>query len=295
MLSTSRRLLASTASRCLSTSASGAITVNEDLPNVYHVKLNRPTKLNTFTLDMWKELKVVIDGLGEEPKCRSIIVSGEGKSFCAGIDLAAGMSNIINIFKNDDLDIGRKARSLRRILTIIQDSLTSLEKCPKPVIAAVHSHCLGAGIDLITSADIRYASQDVTFSIKEVDIGLAADIGTLNRIQKVVGNDSWTREVCFTARDFGADEALKYGLVSRIFDSQEHLLEKSLEVAALIAAKSPIAVQGTKETLNYARDHSTHDSLNFVKTWNMSQLLSTDLVNSATAALKKEKATYANV
>ncbi|KAF1766789.1 hypothetical protein GCK72_006747 [Caenorhabditis remanei] len=300
MLST-RRLLPSItnfAHRSLSTTSilkSTDISVKEERPHVYNVKLNRPAKLNTFTMDMWREFKKAIDGLAEDPKCRSIIISGEGKAFCAGIDLAAGLSNIIQVIQDDSIEIGRKGRAVRRFIGEIQDCFTALEKCPKPIIAAVHSHCLGAGIDLITACDIRIASQDANFSIREVDIGLAADIGTLNRIQKVVGNDSWTREIALTARDFGADEAHRYGLISRICDDRQSLLENSIELAARIAEKSPIAVQGTKETLNYARDHSTEDSLNFIKTWNMSQLLSTDLMNSALAAMNKQKATYEDV
>ncbi|CAL2033292.1 unnamed protein product [Caenorhabditis brenneri] len=300
MLSTSRFFpsFSSITNRALSTTSalkSTDISVKEERPYVYNVKLNRPAKLNTFTMEMWREFKKAIDGLADDPKCRSIIITGEGKSFCAGIDLAAGLSDIIRVIQDDSVEIGRKGRAVRRFIGEIQDCFTALEKCPKPIIAAVHSHCLGAGIDLITACDIRMASQDANFSIREVDIGLAADIGTLNRIQKVVGNDSWTREVALTARDFGADEAHRYGLVSRICDDRQSLFENSIEMAARIAEKSPIAVQGTKETLNYARDHSTDDSLNFIKTWNMSQLLSTDLMNSALAAMNKKKATYEDV
>ncbi|CAO4366444.1 unnamed protein product [Caenorhabditis nigoni] len=298
MLSNTRRILPKIPFRSLSTSSalkSTDISVKEERPYVYNVQLNRPAKLNTFTMDMWREFKKSIDGLADDPKCRSIIVSGEGKAFCAGIDLAAGMSNIIQVIQDDAIEIGRKGRAVRRFIGEIQDCFTALEKCPKPIIAAVHSHCLGAGIDLITACDIRIASQDANFSIREVDIGLAADIGTLNRIQKVVGNDSWTREIALTARDFGADEAHRYGLISRICSDRQALLENSIDLAARIAEKSPIAVQGTKETLNYARDHTTDESLNFIKTWNMSQLLSTDLMNSALAAMNKKKATYEDV
>ncbi|KAK6049819.1 enoyl-CoA hydratase/isomerase family protein [Cooperia oncophora] len=148
---------------------------------------------------------------------------------------------------NDEIDPGRKGRILRRIITTCQDGFTAIEACPKPVIAAVHSHCIGAGVDLITSCDIRYASSDALFSIREVDIGMAADVGTLNRIQKIVGNDSWTRELAFTARNVGADEALKFGLISRIFNTEKEVVEGALALARKIAEKSPIGVQGTKE------------------------------------------------
>ncbi|KHJ79251.1 hypothetical protein OESDEN_21107 [Oesophagostomum dentatum] len=124
---------------------------------------------------------------------------------------------------------------------------------------------------------------------------MAADVGTLNRIQKVVGNNSWVRELAFTARDVSADEALDFGLISRIYDNNKELIEGALDLAKTIAEKSPIAVQGTKEVLNHARNHTIEESLDFVKTWNMSQLQAADLRNSAMAAMNKQKVEYENV
>ncbi|PIO59145.1 enoyl-CoA hydratase/isomerase family protein [Teladorsagia circumcincta] len=217
---------------------------------------------------------------------------------------------LIGMLMNDDIDAGRKGRALRRVITTCQD-----------------------GVDLITACDIRYASSDAMFSIREVDIGMAADVGTLNRIQKIVGNDSWTRELAYTARNVGADEALKFGLISRIFNSERDVVEGALSLAQRIAEKSPIGVQGTKEVglisrifnserdvvegalslamniaekspigvqgtkevLNHARDHTIRDSLDFVKTWNMSQMQSTDLRNGAMAAMNKQKPEFEDV
>ncbi|KAK5967972.1 hypothetical protein GCK32_006822 [Trichostrongylus colubriformis] len=310
-------------SRFLSSSSSknSELEVQQDSPHVYHVKLNRPDRRNTFTMELWKEMKSTFDRLAEEPECRAIVLSGNGKSFCAGIDLQQGMGELVSIVMNDDIDVGRKGRILRRIITTCQDGFTAIEvlvdglvrrfciliiakraffkplpfkMCSKPVIAAIHSHCVGAGIDLITACDIRYASSDVMFSIREVDIGMAADVGTLNRLQKIVGNDSWTRELAFTARNFGADEALKFGLISRIFNTESEVVEGALALAKRIAEKSPIGVQGTKEVLNHARDHTILESLDFVKTWNMSQLQSTDLRNGAMAAMNKQKPVFEN-
>ncbi|VDM53724.1 unnamed protein product [Angiostrongylus costaricensis] len=271
------------------------LEVQEQASHVYHVQLNRPNRRNTFTLDLWKKMKTVFDELAEEPKCRAIVISGIGKSFCAGIDLQQGMGELVGMLMDDKVEVGRKGRILQRIITTCQDGFTAIENCPKPVIAAIHSHCVGAGVDLITACDIRYASSDSMFSIREVDIGMAADVGTLNRMQKIVANDSWTRELAFTARDVGADEALKYGLISRIFTTQESVVEGALALAERIAKKSPIGVQGTKVVLNHARDHTVRDSLNFVKTWNMSQLQSTDLQHSALAARNKQVVEYENV
>ncbi|KAK6030237.1 enoyl-CoA hydratase/isomerase family protein [Ostertagia ostertagi] len=335
--------------RFLSSSASvkAELEVEEASSHVYHVKLNRPDRRNTFTMELWKEMKSTFDRLSEEPKCRAIVISGNGKSFCAGIDLQQGMGELIGMLMNDDIDAGRKGRILRRFISTCQDGFTAIEVCPKPVIAAIHSHCIGAGVDLISACDIRYASSDAMFSIREVDIGMAADVGTLNRFQKIVGNDSWTRELAYTARNIGADEALKFGrtprrseisemevvivghgavkrlsyshfcnafhlqdatgtfsysviakysgLISRIFNSEREVVEGALALAKKIAEKSPIGVQGTKEVLNHARDHSIRDSLDFVKTWNMSQMQSTDLRNGAMAAMNKQKPEFENV
>ncbi|GMR50423.1 hypothetical protein PMAYCL1PPCAC_20618 [Pristionchus mayeri] len=271
------------------------IEVTEASPYVYHVKLDKPKKRNAFIPEMWKELRKISKDLSANPKCRSIVISGEGKSFCAGIDLQEGFGEVMNLFENDNLDAARKGRILREFIRIPQDGFTALESCYKPIIVAVHSHCIGAGIDLITACDIRLAAKDAVFSIKEVDVGLAADVGTLARIQKVVGNDSITRELALTARNFDAEEALRYGLISKIYPDQATTVAAALEMAAAIAAKSPIAVQGTKVNLNYGRDHTVKESLDYILAWNMSQLNTEDLMKSAMATMSKEKAEFNDV
>lgn len=206
-----------------------------------------------------------------------------------------GLREISTIVLSNALDVGRKSLKLRELIATCQDSFTALEKCPKPVIAAIHGHCIGAGISLVAAADIRYASNDAVFSIKEVDVGLAADVGILNRINKLVGNDSLTREIAYTGRDFGSSEALKYGFISRQFDDVEECMSASLSLAREIAARSPIAVQGTKVTLNYSRDHPVDDSINFIRTWNQSQLQCEDLLRAGTAALSKQQPKFDDV
>uniref|UniRef100_A0A1I7ZUK5 Delta(3,5)-Delta(2,4)-dienoyl-CoA isomerase, mitochondrial n=1 Tax=Steinernema glaseri TaxID=37863 RepID=A0A1I7ZUK5_9BILA len=271
------------------------IDVSSPSEHVFHVQLNRPDRRNAFTLELWKELRAVFDHLSTYSKCRSIVLSGAGKSFCAGIDLQDGVQGLMAIIQDQDMDVARKSRKLRDLINACQSSFSAPEKCVKPVIGAIHSHCIGAGINLVASCDIRYASSDSIFSIREVDIGLAADVGILNRINKLVGNDSLTRELAYTARDINASQALQYGLVSRVFDTKESCFDASLELAKEIASKSPIAVQGSKIALNYARDHSVDDSINFLLTWNQSQLQSEDLVKSAMAAMSKQKPEFKDV
>lgn len=144
-------------------------------------------------------------------------------------------------------------------------------------------------MDLITACDIRYCAQDAFFQVKEVDIGLAADVGTLQRLPKIIGNQSLVNELAFTARKMMADEALNSGLVSRIFPDQEVLLEAALALAAEIASKSPVAVQGTKINLLYSRDHSVAEGLNYMKSWNMSMLQTKDVIKSVQAAMEKKE------
>ncbi|KAM3720105.1 Delta(3,5)-Delta(2,4)-dienoyl-CoA isomerase [Dirofilaria immitis] len=271
------------------------IEVIQHNQHVFNVKLNQPDTRNAFTLSFWKELRNVFDHLAINSKCRSIVLSAAGKSFCSGINLKDEFDQLSAIIQSDTLDVSRKSLKLRELIAICQDSFTSLEKCPKPVIAAIHGHCIGAGISLVAAADIRYASNDTIFSIKEVDIGLAADVGILNRINKLVGNDSLTRELAYTARDFNSSEALKYGFISRQFDNSEECLLAALSLADDIAMKSPIAIQGTKLSLNYSRDHPIDDSIQFIRMWNQSQLQSDDLFRASAAAFTNKKPKFNDV
>uniref|UniRef100_A0A0R3RZ61 Delta(3,5)-Delta(2,4)-dienoyl-CoA isomerase, mitochondrial n=1 Tax=Elaeophora elaphi TaxID=1147741 RepID=A0A0R3RZ61_9BILA len=274
------------------------IEVTKHSQHVFNVKLNRPDTRNAFTLPFWRELQNVFDHLATNSKCRSIVLSAAGKSFCAGINLKDEFDQLSAVVRSGSLDVGRKSLKLHEMIATCQDSFTALEKCPKPVIAAIHGHCIGAGMSLVAAADIRYASSNTVFSIKEeaikdeleeVDIGLAADVGVLNRINKLVGNDSLTREFAYTARDFHCSKALKYGFISRQFDSAEECLSAALSLADKIATKSPIAIQGTKLALNYSRDHPIDDSIQFIRIWNQSQLQSDDLFLASAAAFSKEK------
>ena len=142
--------------------------------------------------------------------------------------------------------------------------MSSLEKVRVPVIAAIHGYCFGAGIDLVSACDIRYASKNTKFTIKEIDLGLAADIGTLQRFQKVVGNDSWARELAYTARYFDENEALKNGFISKISETPEECLNEAVKLAKFIASKSPVAVTTSKQSLVYSRDHSVQDGLDHI-------------------------------
>jgi delta(3,5)-delta(2,4)-dienoyl-CoA isomerase len=157
----------------------------------------------------------------------------------------------------------------------------------KPVIVGTHSAVIGAGVDLITSADIRYCTKDSYFCVKEVDIGMAADVGTLQRLPKAIGSQSLVRELCFTARKMYSDEALACGLVSRVFESKETMVEEMVKLAELIAQKSPVAVQATKKNLIYSLDRTNQEGLDQIKEINRLNLQSEDFFNAVVAGQSK--------
>lgn len=248
------------------------------------VTLNRADKANAMNAAMWQEIRQVFAWVDTTAAVRVAVLRAEGKLFCSGIDLAMMMQMPAQIA--DDCE-GRQREKLRRVILDLQDTLTSLERCRKPVLAAIHGACIGGGVDLVVCADMRYASSDASFSIKEIDIGMVADVGTLQRLPKLVGQGI-TRELAYTGRKLGAAEAQQIGLVNRVFETREALYAGVQEIAASIAAKSPLSIRGSKEMLNYARDHSVADGLNYVATWNAAMLQSDDLMAAMTAGMMKQ-------
>lgn len=271
------------------------LAVSSPKTGVVHVELNRPKKLNAMNTTFWREMKKCFTELAADTSCRAIVLSARGRLFTAGLDIKDAALSSMSSEKGKRKDVGRKAFAIRKSIFMCQDAFSVIEKCPQPVIAAVHSKCVGGGVDLITACDIRFCSEDSQFTIKEVDVGLAADVGTLQRLPKVVGNDSLVRELAFTGRWFDAQEALRFGLVSRVLPDKQELVNAAISLATQIASKSPIAVYGTKVNLNYSRDHSVEEGLDYMATWNMAMLQSKDLAVAMTAGVMKKKATFANL
>ena len=210
---------------------------------------------------MWLELRRVFESLSVDSSVRSIALSGSGeRAFTTGLDIqAAAQSTTLFSAAAQTEDGARQATKIRRHIVEFQDCITAVEKCEKPVICVLHGYAYGLAIDLSAAADMRVCSADTKFAVKEVDIGIAADIGTLTRLPKVVGSYSWVKDVCLSARVFGAQEAEKVGLVSGVYDGKEKAVSAALKWASLVAEKSPVAVQGTKNILDYSRDHSIED------------------------------------
>ena len=243
------------------------------------IRLNRPDKSNAMNDAMWQEIRAAFEWADAAPEVRVAILSGEGRNFCAGIDLSllAGIQQHIA-----HPDGARSREALRRLILDLQDCLTSLERCRKPVIAAIHGACVGGAVDLVTCCDMRYASAEAVFSVREIDVGMVADVGTLQRLPRLVG-EGIARELAYTGRNVDASEATAIGLVNRVFGSPETLTAGVRELAATIAAKSPLAIRGIKEVMNYSRDHTVADGLAFVAAWNAAQLISGDLQEAMAA------------
>ncbi|RMZ81025.1 hypothetical protein DV738_g2406, partial [Chaetothyriales sp. CBS 135597] len=249
---------------------------------VVHVEINRPEKLNSFKPPMWLEMRTIFQQLSVSRDVRVVLFSGRGdRAFTTGLDVqAAGEGEFTN---KEDSDGSRRATRLRRSILDFQDCVTWISRCEKPVIALLHGYTFGLGIDLATAADIRLAADTVKFSVKEVDIGIAADVGTLARLPKIAGFTSWVKEVALTARVFGAQEAYHNNFVSQVVPGgKDGLVKAGLDLAKVIASKSPVAVQGTKNVIDAGYGRVLEDNLNYVAVWNSAMLQSSDFEQAIT-------------
>ena len=255
---------------------------------VAHVVINRPDKANALNEKAWEELKVIFEQVDKEPEARVAILSGEGKLFCAGIDLQMLMS----VKSVEDIECaGRRSEKIRGFVKDLQSCINAIENCSKPVLAAIHGGCIGGGVDIVAACDMRYCTDDAYFTIKEIDMGMVADLGTLQRLPKFVKPAS-VAEMAFTGRKVGAVEAKEIGLVNDHYSDKETLLNEVAKLASLIASKSPLSIRGTKEILRHTRDHSVADGLHHMATWNAAMLLSDDLTAAFMAAMSKQPPTF---
>ncbi|KAL1728073.1 ClpP/crotonase-like domain-containing protein [Schizophyllum commune] len=269
------------------------IKVSEPHPHVYLIELQRKPA-NAFSEEFWVSYGKVFDDLRASPEADvrcAVLSSGLDRIFTAGLDIkSAG-----NILATDGhADPARAAHYLHDHIRAFQAAIRAPERCHFPVIAAMHGHVIGLGVDMSSMCDVRYAAADASFSIKEVDIGLAADIGTLAYLPKITGNQSLARELALSGRTFSAQEAQQLGFVSRIVPgSRAEVITAALDLAKGIAAKPPIAVAGTKRLLNHARDNSVDASLDYTVVWNSAMLQTKDIPESLAAMQEKRVPQFA--
>ena len=255
---------------------------------VAQLRLDRPKAANAMNQAMWFELRDTIRECDADPTVRVVVISGNGRNFCAGIDLE--MLGSLHATAGGD-SRGHGSDALRRTILDLQDCLTSVERCRKPVIAAVHGVCIGAGLDLAVACDLRYATADASFVLKEVDMGLAADVGVLQRLPRIVG-EGVAREMAYFCRPVSGTDAASSHLVNDVFPDADALHEGVGALAAELAAKSPLALRGTKHAITYARDHSVADGLEQIATWNAGALISADLEEALAAFTEKRPGRY---
>lgn len=257
---------------------------------IAHVQFIRGAEFNTMNRAFWPEMVAVFGEIEQDPSARVVVFSAHGKHFSSGLDLndfAVGLMA-------SEGEPSRKAEALRRTVLHMQDSMSVVDRCRLPVLVAVQGACIGGGIDLISACDIRYCAEDAFFSIQETNIGMTADVGTLQRLPHMLPQGI-VRELTYTGRRMMAAEAREWGLVNQVFTDHAALLDGVMAIAGEIATKSPIATVGNKEMLNYARDHSIADGLNYVATWNAAMLSRADLGEAFMAKQQKRDASYADL
>ncbi len=254
--------------------------------NVAHIKLNRPDKLNSMIREFWYELPEIIHDIDDNARARAIVISGEGKHFCAGMDLAvfgANSSEPLSGTRN----ITRRMNMMRG-LPELQHTFSCLEEARMPVLVAIHGACIGGGCDFVSACDMRYCTQDAFFCIHEINIGMTADVGTFPRMPHLMPQ-GLVRELAYTGRRLGAEEALRVGFVNATFATQEEMLDHVMKLAAEIATKAPIAVWGSKEMINYARDHNVAEGLKHIGTWQAGMFNPDDMRENFVAQQEKRE------
>lgn len=259
--------------------------------NVATLWLDSPERRNAMGPDFWRDLPVLVDELADDDEVRAIVLAAKGPCFTVGLDLKTMGGAIAGDGGGGGSSLAARSTRFLGEVKRLQDSVTSLERCPKPVIAAIHGYCLGGGIDLITAADIRLASADAIFSVRETKIAIVADVGTLQRLPRIIGKGH-VAELAYTGKDITAERAAQIGLVNDVLPDQDALLKAAQAMAAEIAANSPLAVRGTKAVLKACENRSIEEGLDYVGVWNAAFLQSNDLIEAMTAFMEKRPPNY---
>lgn len=255
---------------------------------IAHLQFKRPEAYNSMNRAFWQEFPAALAAIADSTDSRVLVISSTGKHFSAGMDLEIFQKPDPQMFSGDP---ARRGEYMRRLVLDLQAIFTDLEALRMPVLAAVQGGCIGGALDLICACDSRYCTEDSFFTIKETELGMTADLGTLQRLPQII-NPGLARELAYTARKMSAQEAQTSGLVNQVFADSDALLTGVMAIAAQIAEHSPVAVHGSKVMLNYARDHSLTDSLNFMATWQAAMFQPQDIMESFAAKMQKRPTQY---
>jgi len=260
---------------------------------IAHIVLNRPDQRNSMIREFWEELPRIVQDIDDNARARVIVISSTGPHFSSGLDVSVFSSSA---FEDADDPLLRRQAGLRfyENVRLMQETFSCLENSRLPVLAAIQGGCIGGGVDLITACDMRYATADAFVTIYEINIGMTADVGTFPRIFKLIP-EGVARELAYTGRRMPAAEAQAAGLVNRVFPDQETMLQEVMEIAREIASKPPLAIYGCKRMANYSRDHSTADTLDYVRLWNASMLQRDEILEAMQAKMEKRAGEFAEL
>lgn len=266
--------------------------VNND--HVAEIILCRPRKLNAMSPSFFAQLNAAVDRASVDPSARCVLIWAQGKAFTAGLDLVAAAEGGGVFGGASGTSTAEKSAAFVRHLAEYQQPFLKLsETCLKPVIVAVHGACVGGGVDLASACDIRLSERGAYFSIREVRVGLTADIGTLQRIGRLM-NPSAANEMAFTGGDYSAEQMKAWGFVSHVYPDPDTLMQEARKLAAAIASQSPLVLAGIKNTMNYARDHSVAESMKQIQLWNAAFIDSPDLQEAMAAYFEKRKPKFSS-
>jgi enoyl-CoA hydratase len=257
----------------------------EKADGIAEVVLTGPGKGNALGPDFWREMPDAIRELDAEESVRVLLLRGSGAHFSYGLDLPAMLGAIGPLITGEN-NTAYERTKLLQLIERMQGATEGLARCRKPVIAAVHGWCIGGGVNLIAACDFRYCSREAKFSLREVRVGMVADMGALQRLPRIIG-EGHTRELAYTGGDIDAEQALRMGLVNQVFASPEELLTAARATARKIADNPPLVVQGAKQVLEYCADKSVEDGLRFVAVWNSAFLQSNDLAEAFAAFVER--------
>ncbi len=248
---------------------------------IAHLQLNRPEAYNSMSREFWREFPDAIRALDTTAEARVLVISSSGKHFCAGMDLEVFTQPDPDMFQGE---AGRRAEAMRRLVQQLQACFSVLEEVRMPVITAIQGGCIGGALDLVCASDMRYCTKDAFFTVKETELGMTADLGTLQRLPQLVA-PGLARELAYTGRKMLATEAVTSGFVNEVFDDQDQMLSGVMKIAELISQRSPLAITGCKQMINYARDHSTADSLSYMATWQAGMFQPADMMQTFAAKM----------
>ncbi|OHB27001.1 MAG: enoyl-CoA hydratase [Phenylobacterium sp. RIFCSPHIGHO2_01_FULL_69_31] len=258
--------------------------------HVAHIRLKRPEAMNTMVRAFWNELPQIVRDIDENARARCIVISSTGKHFCAGMDLAVfgGGGSTASAAAPDS---AINAEAMRYHVKMLQDAFSCLDEARMPVIAAIQGGCVGGAVDMTSACDIRYCTADAFFVIQEINIGMTADVGTFPRLCKLIP-EGWVRELAYTGRRLPAQRAREIGLVNEVFDTHEQVVDHALATAREIASKAPLAVTGSKVMINYARDHTIKDGLDYIAVWQTSMFSGPHMAEAFKAKAEKREANF---